>query len=212
MKRKYLFQRFGFLLWVCFTITGLALADTYQNGASAQKNGRYTEALQFYQQAIVESKDARAYNALGTMYEMGNGVPQDYAKAADYYRQAAVMNNAKAYGNLAALEERGLGVPRNRSLALELYFRGMTAGDGKSINNLGVMALRGELFKKDHAVAWAMFAYARDKGDLIAPGNLRRTQAILSPVELRLARQYYARLQSSRAPLDTFLDFYGLAN
>lgn len=204
-------RQFGLLIVILLSMTNIVLADTYQDGANAQKNRQYAQALQLYQQAIAETNDARAYNALGTMYEMGSGVPRDYKKAFEYYDKAAVLHNAKAYGNLAALIERGLGARKNMENVLDLYFRGMTAGDGKSINNLGVMALKGEMFKSDYSVAWAMFAYARDKGDLIAPGNLRRTQNILTPAQLSLGKQYYARLKSSKTPLDTFLDFYGLA-
>jgi TPR repeat protein len=42
------------------------------------------------------------------MYDTGQGVPQDYAKAATWYRKAADHGMAKAQFNLAVLYADGL--------------------------------------------------------------------------------------------------------
>jgi TPR repeat protein len=45
------------------------------------------------------------------MYENGNGVAQDYATAAKFYRLAAEQGNARAQNNLGSLYDSGQGVP-----------------------------------------------------------------------------------------------------
>lgn len=187
-----------------------AWAGAYEDGAEAQKNRRYSEAMQFYQQAIKESDDARAINAIGTMYELGTGVKQNYKKAFEYYEDAAVKGNTKAYGNVAALFERGLGVKKDKGRALMVYCQAMNRGDGKSINNLGMMVSTGDIFPENISVGWALFAYAADKGDLVAPGNLKKMQPYMTKSEIAEAKKIYAALKKSKDPVETMYQALGI--
>jgi TPR repeat protein len=54
--------------------------------------------------------DAEAQNNLGVMYRKGQGVPQDYAEAAKWYRQPAAQGDAKAQLNLGIMYAKGRGV------------------------------------------------------------------------------------------------------
>ena len=47
------------------------------------------------------------------MYENGQGVPQDYAEAVKWYREAADQDDTDAQFNLGLMYENGDGVPRN---------------------------------------------------------------------------------------------------
>lgn len=98
----------------------LAWSGTY-NEAAAQ-NRQYDKALVLFLKAIDENDDARAYNSVGTLYEMGLGVKQNYATAVKYYTQAAQKGNVKANGNLAVLYERGLGVKQELGQDYGLLF------------------------------------------------------------------------------------------
>ena len=44
-------------------------------------------------------------NNLGWLYQAGHGVPQDYAKAREWYEKAAAKDNAQAMKNLGWLYE-----------------------------------------------------------------------------------------------------------
>ncbi|MDF7675600.1 tetratricopeptide repeat protein [Neisseriaceae bacterium ESL0693] len=189
-------------------------ADTYADATAARKKGQLQQAMQLYQRAIEESDDHRAYNSIGTMYEFGEGVPQSYTKAFEYYKKAGDRGNVMAYGNTGALYDRGLGVKRNVPFAMELYFKGMNKGDSKSINNLGVMAGTGEILPQDMAVAWALFAFARDLGDPFAPDNLKGLQPLMTQAQSARARQVYQALKRAKptARVDTFLDFMDLGD
>lgn len=63
-----------------------------------------------------------AYN-LGLLYEEGNGVEQNYEKAAELYMQAAEGDNGNAYAqyHLGILYENGWGVSVNKDEALRWY-------------------------------------------------------------------------------------------
>ncbi len=56
---------------------------------------------------------AKAQHSLGLMYERGEGVPQDYAKAVKWYRKAAEQGHAEAQGNLGLMYVGGLCVPQD---------------------------------------------------------------------------------------------------
>ena len=56
---------------------------------------------------------------MGHMYFQGQGVPQDYANAVEWYRKAAEQNDAQALYNLGVMYVQGRGVPKDLAKALE---------------------------------------------------------------------------------------------
>ena len=78
-------------------------------------------AIQWLQRAA-KAGFARAQNDLGHIYETGDGVPRDLAKAASWYRLAADQGWSLAQVNLAQLYEKGRGVQRDRKEAF-YWFR-----------------------------------------------------------------------------------------
>jgi hypothetical protein len=60
-----------------------------------------------------EAGDANAQFNIGSMYENGSGVRQDYAEAARWYRKAAERGDARAQYNLGILNQNGWGVPQD---------------------------------------------------------------------------------------------------
>ena len=57
--------------------------------------------------------DANAQNNLGIMYINGEGVPQDYAEAAQWYRLAADQGHTNAQFILGVMYQEGEGVPQD---------------------------------------------------------------------------------------------------
>ena len=87
-----------------------------------------------------EEGNPMAMNSLGSSYEHGLGVPQDYMQAAYWYQRAAESGDEFAPDNLGRLYEEGLGVPQDSALAdywysiavekyLELAEQGYPYGD-----------------------------------------------------------------------------------
>jgi TPR repeat protein len=52
-------------------------------------------------------------NNLGRFYEHGEGVPQDYGKAREWFEKAAAKDVAAAMYNLGVLFGNGEGVPQD---------------------------------------------------------------------------------------------------
>lgn len=73
--------------------------------------------------------DAESQTNLGVFHANGQGVEQDYAEAAYWYKKAAEQDNARAMRNLALLYECGVGVKRNLRKAFDLYWRAAELGD-----------------------------------------------------------------------------------
>ena len=67
-----------------------------------------------YAKAQAEAGDAKAQNALGGMYYMGLGVPQDYAEARRWYGLAAAQGLAEAQLCLGLMCKEGQGGPREQ--------------------------------------------------------------------------------------------------
>ena len=74
------------------------------------------EAAKWYRLAA-DQGHAEAQLNLGSMYNMGEGVPQEYAEAAKWYLLAANQGNALAQGNLGLMYANGDGVPQDFVLA-----------------------------------------------------------------------------------------------
>ena len=78
---------------------------------------------------------AEAENNLGIMYDTGHGVPQNYAKAAHWYRLAAHQGFATAENNLGALYQGAPGVPKNYLKAYFWFDLAAANGDTTSATN-----------------------------------------------------------------------------
>ena len=60
-----------------------------------------------------EQGDVNAQHKLGRMYDIGEGVPQDYADAAGWFRLAAEQGHAEAQYNVGVMYANGQGVPQD---------------------------------------------------------------------------------------------------
>jgi uncharacterized protein len=65
------------------------------------------------------------------MYDNGQGVPQDFVKAAEMFQLAAVQGHPLAQCNLAAMYFHGIGVEQNFEQALTLY--ALSADQGNQV-------------------------------------------------------------------------------
>ena len=69
----------------------------FDEGVAAYDRGDYATALEEWL-PIAEQGHAAAQKHLGTMYEFGQGVSQDYAEAVKWYRLAAEQGTYMALG------------------------------------------------------------------------------------------------------------------
>lgn len=76
---------------------------------AAYERGDYATALQLFL-PLANGGDAGGQLGLATMYDEGNGVPQNYAEAAKWYRKAADQGYPAAQVNLGLMYGMGQGV------------------------------------------------------------------------------------------------------
>ena len=70
---------------------------------------------------LASAGDDNAMITLALFYHQGRGVPQDYAKAMDWYLKAFPLSNGDAYNNLGVMYRDGLGTAANRKIAYALF-------------------------------------------------------------------------------------------
>ncbi len=116
------------------------LAFMYQHGAGVPKD--LTTALQLLRRAagkhnaVAHNAVAIAQNAIGTFYENGWAVPQDYVQARIWYQLAAAQGNAAAKFNLGRLYATGHGVPRDPVEARKWFEQAAAEGNQTAIARL----------------------------------------------------------------------------
>ena len=109
---------------VCLVVP--AWAD-YQAGMDANNRGDYATALREWR-PLAEQGDARAQFDLGLLYENGDGVPRDNAKAHRWYEKSAAQGGAKAQFYLGMQSAFGEGGPLDLVQAHMWY--SLAAGNG----------------------------------------------------------------------------------
>ena len=87
------------------------------------------------------------YN-LGTMYENGEGVLQDYGEAVQLYRLAGHQGLAHAQKALGIMYAQGRGVPQDYAEAVRWYRLAAMQGFAAAQYNLGAMYASGGVSRK----------------------------------------------------------------
>src|SRR5580658_6337461 len=94
-------------------------------------------------QSAAAKGDAKAEYFLARHYAKGDGVPQDYSKAAEYMRQAAEQDYAFAQNDLGAFYAKGLGVRQDYQEAAKWYLKAAGQGDALAQYSLGLIYSEG---------------------------------------------------------------------
>ncbi len=104
----------GGMLAVLLLVSGVACKQPPSVPAPAQTETAPTAPADVAALRVkANAGDAGAQNYLGFAYFNGQGVPQDYAQAAAWFRKAAEQGDAVAQSNLGAMYRNGQGVPQD---------------------------------------------------------------------------------------------------
>jgi TPR repeat protein len=115
--------------------------------------------------AAAEKGDAPAQFAAGVIYETSHEVPQDFAKAAEWYRKAAEQDYRPAQVSIGYLHQTGRGVPLDAAIAADWYRRAAEGGDVSGQFHLAVAYVNGIGVAKDAKQAAQWMFKAADAGD-----------------------------------------------
>ena len=135
-----------------------------EQGRAAYKSGDYETALCVFRLAA-EQGDAEGQYILGGLYEMGRGVPQDYAESVKWFRKAAEQGYLKAQINLGSMYYHGLGGPQDYTEAAKWFRKAAEQGDVAGLGILGIMYALGHGVPQDLVKAhmWLNLAGAQDE-------------------------------------------------
>ena len=90
---------------------------------------------------------------LGTMYNSGRGVQQDYKAAVKWYALAAGQGHADAQNNLGAMYYSGRGVPQDYKAAVKWHTLAAEQGHATAQTNLGYLYAAGRGVTQDYVYA-----------------------------------------------------------
>lgn len=115
--------------------------------------------------AAAERGDAGAQCRLGDMYYNGEGVPQNYTTAAEWYGRAAEQGQAPAQFQLGNMYRMGLGVLQNADAAAQWLQRAAAQGDTAAQALLGKLKSRSPLpVSRDFQEAVKRLQFAAEQG------------------------------------------------
>jgi TPR repeat protein len=109
---------------------------------------------------------------LGTLYNFGFGVKEDYKEAAKWYSKAADRGYAFAQFNLGVMYENGLGVKQDYAVALKLYQKAVEQGDVDAEFKMGVMYANGFGVERNYTEALKWYTKAASYGYADAQYNI----------------------------------------
>lgn len=145
---------------------------------------------------LADQDIAQAQYYLGIMYDLGQGVPQDYAEAAKWYRKAAEQNLAEAQAQLGRLYHLGQGVPRNDAEAVKWFRKAADEGVAEALWALGLVYRRGFGVPQDYVQAHMWFNLGAARGHPAAPRFRSEVEKLMAPDQIaeaqRLAREWMA--------------------
>jgi TPR repeat protein len=122
---------------------------------------------------LANAGDNDAKLAVGEALESGMGTSVNLARAAQWYRQAALGGNLEAQFRLARLIAKGAkGVPVDKASAIKLLQSAAAHDHAESENLLGTMLQNGDGIAKDEKAAVSWYEKAAAQGLAVAQNNL----------------------------------------
>ena len=104
-------KRIALAVALLVSLAAPAWAGLYEGWAAYQRGDFDTAFWEW--KPLAEQGHAEAQFNIGLMYDKGQGMAQDYAEAAKWYRRAAEQGHAFAQAKLGSMYYDGRGVPQN---------------------------------------------------------------------------------------------------
>ena len=114
----------------------------------------------------------KSLNELGNVYYSGIDIEQSYAKAVEYYKEAADDGYAAAQTNLGNCYYSGKGVTQSYEEAVKYYKLAAEQGYAAAQTNLGDCYYSGKGVKQSYEEAFKYYKFAAEQGYARAQTNL----------------------------------------
>lgn len=163
-------------------------------GREARKRGEFALALREYQSSC-DAGSPIGCSGLGTLYQMGQGVPRDYNRARSLYEQACLEGYLMACSNIGTLYQLGQGVPRDYGRARTLYEQACDGGEVMGCANLGTLYQSGIGVGQDYGRARKLYEQACEGDEMAGCASLGALYQIGqgAPLDYDRARNLYER-------------------
>ena len=171
----------------------------YYTGKGAEKND--VKAFNYLSFAVAEGNaPPEALRVLAEFYLRGQVTPQNYAKAMQWFHQAAIEGDALSQNELGFLYSQGKGVEQNSDKAYEWFREAALQGSGIAQYNVGIIWYTGDGVAESDlkkAYAWFSVAALNNYGAAIPARDF--VKSVLSEEELQqaqnLAEDIYGELR-----------------
>jgi uncharacterized protein len=131
----------------------------------AFQTGRYLTAFGIATNRVELRKDPKSMTLLGELYAGGLGVPQNDAKAADWYKLAADRGDREAMFALAMFRLQGRAGPRDRDAGAKWLAAAAKLGHPLAAYDLALLYMEGQLFPQDFTRAAELLRTAAQAGN-----------------------------------------------
>lgn len=135
----------------------------YVMGVLHYKSEKYGASHRYFERSALLGNSDAQFN-LGRFYYKGDGVPQNYAEAANWYRLAAEQGDADAQLSLGEMYEEGEGVPQDNAEAVKWYRLAAEQGFDFAQFSMGYMYENGRGVPQNYAEALKWFTLAAEQG------------------------------------------------
>jgi TPR repeat protein len=119
---------------LALALLGEARAGPFEDAEAAYPRHDYATTLQI--SVRWPDQGARPRSTISAGILRWPSAPQDYAKAAAWFRKAADHGDASAQHNLGVMYAQGQGVARDYAAAVKWYRKGADQGEALAQNNL----------------------------------------------------------------------------
>jgi TPR repeat protein len=130
------------------------------------------ETLQRLYTSATEKENPEAMYLLGTLFDQGIGVSQNYKEAFKWYQHAADRGQAEAMNCLGILYTVGHGMPQDYAEALSWYLKAVEHDSVSAMNNIATFYYQGWGVRRSYPDAARWFQVAADRGDPSAMNSL----------------------------------------
>lgn len=168
--------------------TSVDAGALFQQGLQFQQKGQFPQAVNAYQPSCEGGNDGSCSN-LGYLYEHGQGVTQDYKRAAQFYQKACDDGAAFGCSNLANLYTNGQGVAQEYERAAQLYKKACDGSAAVGCSNLGYLYEHGQGVAQDYNHAAQFYQKACDGGYASACADSKRVSGLAAAIGIGASNQ-----------------------
>jgi TPR repeat protein len=153
-----------FLVLLICLLPCVVLGDELTDGDAALQRGDYATAVKALTE-LAEKGQARAQIQLGSLYLVGQGVPEDLKQALFWFRKAAEQGNPTAQLTMGVMYYTGRGVPQDYKQTVDWYRKAAEQGFASAQLLLGRMYATGQGIPQDYKQALEWYRRAAEQSD-----------------------------------------------